>query len=129
MSGAPGRHSASASPPPSPRSRLLRLDDRFAARGPLALLRDVPQLGLLLIASIFLAASALAFTRRTPPRPVAAAGPVSAPSQPTGSTDPLAAPVTRVGPVDGTPVPGYVDAARASWPAGSPATRPRRRTP
>ncbi|MDQ6650205.1 MAG: hypothetical protein M3Z02_08830, partial [Actinomycetota bacterium] len=50
------------------RGALRRLDDRFAARGPLALLRDVPQLGLLVIAAIFLAASALAFSRRTPTR-------------------------------------------------------------
>jgi len=33
---------------------LRRLDERFASSGPLALLRDVPQIGLLLIAAIFL---------------------------------------------------------------------------
>jgi hypothetical protein len=35
--------------------RLRRLDDRYASRGPLTLLREVPQLGLLLIAVVFLA--------------------------------------------------------------------------
>lgn len=48
---------------PSPSSPLRRLDDRFAARGPLALLRDVPQLGFLLVAAVFVAGSAVALER------------------------------------------------------------------
>lgn len=39
---------------------LRRLDDRFASRGPLKLLRDVPQLGLLLVAAVFLAGTGAA---------------------------------------------------------------------
>ncbi|GAC1327186.1 MAG: hypothetical protein NVSMB13_13230 [Mycobacteriales bacterium] len=89
---------------------LRRLDERFAARGPLALVRDVPQLGLLAIAAIFLIAAATVVTRRTPPRPANAAGPAA---QPTGSpTAVTAVAAARVGPIDGTPVSGYLEAAR-----------------
>ncbi len=35
--------------------RLRELDDRFASSGPLGLVRDVPQLGLLLVVTVFLA--------------------------------------------------------------------------
>ncbi|MCU1672218.1 MAG: hypothetical protein JWN77_331 [Frankiales bacterium] len=48
---------------PSPRSPLRRLDDRYASSGPLALLRDVPQLGLLLVAAVFLAGAGVALAR------------------------------------------------------------------
>ena len=48
---------------PDPRSPLRRLDDRYATSGPLALLRDVPQLGLLLIAAVFLAGAGIALAR------------------------------------------------------------------
>jgi hypothetical protein len=43
---------------------LQRLDDRYASTGPLKLLRDVPQLGVLVIAAVFLAGTgaALALT-------------------------------------------------------------------
>lgn len=48
---------------PDPDSPLRRLDDQFAARGPLALLRDVPQLGVLVVAAVFLAGSIVALER------------------------------------------------------------------
>jgi len=44
--------------------RLRRLDDRFAARGPLRLLREVPQLGLLLAALLFLTGAGVALSQR-----------------------------------------------------------------
>jgi hypothetical protein len=48
---------------PDPDSPLRRLDKQFAARGPLALLRDVPQLGVLVVAAVFLAGSIAALER------------------------------------------------------------------
>ena len=45
-------------------SRLGRLDDRFAARGPLRLLREVPQLGLPLAALLFLTGAGVALSQR-----------------------------------------------------------------
>ena len=48
---------------PSPRSPLRRLDDRYASSGPLALLRDVPQLGLLLVSAVFLTGAGVALAR------------------------------------------------------------------
>lgn len=45
---------------------LGRLDDRFASRGPLKLLRDVPQLGLLLVAAVFLAGTGAALALSGP---------------------------------------------------------------
>jgi len=42
---------------------LRRLDERYASSGPLALLRDVPQLGLLLIAAIFLSGAGVALVQ------------------------------------------------------------------
>jgi hypothetical protein len=48
---------------PAAASPLRALDERFASRGPLALLRDVPQLGLLLVAAVFLTGSGVALER------------------------------------------------------------------
>ena len=45
---------------------LQRLDDRFASTGPLKLLRDVPQLGVLVIAVLFLAGTGTALSLRGP---------------------------------------------------------------
>lgn len=45
---------------------LQRLDDRYARSGPLKLLRDVPQLGLLLVATVFLAAAGAALALSGP---------------------------------------------------------------
>ena len=48
------------------RGALGRLDDRYASRGPLKLLRDVPQLGLLLVALVFLAGTGAALALSGP---------------------------------------------------------------
>lgn len=48
---------------PRPDSPLRRLDARYAGSGPLALLRDVPQLGLLLIAAVFVSGAGFALER------------------------------------------------------------------
>ena len=53
---------------PSGGRALRRLDDRYASTGPLALLRDVPQLGLLLVAAVFLAGAGVALARSSPDR-------------------------------------------------------------
>lgn len=45
---------------------LGRLDDRYASRGPLKLLRDVPQLGFLLVAAVFLAGTGAALALSGP---------------------------------------------------------------
>lgn len=45
---------------------LRRLDDRVASTGPLKLLRDVPQLGVLVVAAVFLAGTGAALTLRSP---------------------------------------------------------------
>ena len=45
---------------------LGRLDDRYASSGPLKLLRDVPQLGLLLVAAVFLAGTGAALALSGP---------------------------------------------------------------
>ena len=47
---------------PLPPGRLRRLDDRYASCGPLSLVRDVPQLGLLIVAAVFLAGAGVALT-------------------------------------------------------------------
>ncbi len=48
------------------RGVLGRLDDRYASRGPLKLLRDVPQLGVLLVAAVFLAGTGAALALNGP---------------------------------------------------------------
>ena len=45
------------------RGPLRRLDDRYASSGPLALVRDVPQLGLLMVAVVFVAGASVALAR------------------------------------------------------------------
>lgn len=45
------------------RGPLRRLDDRYASSGPLALIRDVPQLGLLVVAIVFVAGASIALAR------------------------------------------------------------------
>lgn len=82
-------------------SALRRLDDRYAAHGPLALLRDVPQLGLLLVAAVFLAGSGLALERSSTQR--------NAANNPTG---PAASLPTTLGPEPGTLVAAYVAETR-----------------
>ena len=50
---------------PSRNGPLRRLDDRFATTGPLALLRDVPQLGVLVVAAVFLTGAGVALARNS----------------------------------------------------------------
>lgn len=103
--------------------RLDALDDRFATRGPLALLRDVPQLGLVVIGLVFLAGTGVAATERHSRARDAV--------QESGSLPPAGAaavPASRtLGPAAGEPVAAYLQTAAASLAAaqhGSPgATR------
>lgn len=57
------RNGVSAALDPATDGPLRRLDDRYANRGPLALLRDVPQLGLLVVAAVFLSGAGVALAR------------------------------------------------------------------
>lgn len=67
LDGAADRRDRTARTLTSPSSgRLRRLDDRFASTGPLALLRDVPQLGVLLVAAVFLTGAGVAVARNSP---------------------------------------------------------------
>src|SRR5687768_17915386 len=45
---------------------LHRLDERYASRGPLKLIRDVPQLGILAVAAVFLAGTGAALALSGP---------------------------------------------------------------
>ena len=86
---------------PAPDSRLRALDDRYAGRGPLALMRDVPQLGLLLVAAVFLSGSFVALERagdRTRAGSERASGEPEIP--------------TTLGPAPGTKVAAYIAATR-----------------
>jgi hypothetical protein len=85
---------------PAPTSPLRTLDDRFASRGPLALLRDVPQLGLLLVAAVFLTGSGVALER--------SGGRNRASSQSAGDT----VVPTTLGPAPGTKVATYIASTR-----------------
>jgi hypothetical protein len=49
-----------------PQGALRRLDDRYASSGPLKLLADVPQLGVLLVAAVFLAGTGAALALSGP---------------------------------------------------------------
>ena len=81
---------------------LRDLDDRFAASGPLGLVRDVPQLGLLVVTAVFLAGSAAALTMRED-----AARPTSAREQPGAQGLP-----TELGPPVGSSVDEHLARAR-----------------
>lgn len=71
---------------------LRRLDRRFASSGPLGLVREVPQVGFLVVAALFVAASLSAaslYTPRTTARPATDTGPLvlgAAPGQDVGAT-------------------------------------------
>ena len=86
---------------PSADSPLRALDDRYASHGPLALLRDVPQLGLLLVAAVFLTGSGVALER---------AGDQRRTSAERASDDPQIP--TTLGPAPGTKVATYIAATR-----------------
>lgn len=86
---------------PRPDGALRRLDARYAGSGPLALLRDVPQLGVLLIAAVFVAGAGVALStsgghRRSTPDPAAIA----------------AVTPTVLGPAPGTKVATYLAAVQ-----------------
>lgn len=86
---------------PSASSPLRRLDDRFAARGPLALLRDVPQLGFLVVAAVFLTGSAVALERS------------GSADRATNARKTVEATIpTTLGPAPGSKVAAYVGATR-----------------
>lgn len=86
---------------PSQDGALVRLDNRFASRGPLALLRDVPQLGLLLVAAVFLTGSGVALERSG-----------SQNRADTARQQAEAAIPTTLGPAPGTKVATYLAATR-----------------
>jgi hypothetical protein len=86
---------------PSADSPLRALDDRYASRGPLALLRDVPQLGLLLVAAVFLTGSGVALERAGDRQRSSAAQSPGEPEIP-----------TTLGPAPGTKVAAYIAATR-----------------
>lgn len=86
---------------PSASGPLSRLDDRLATRGPLALLRDVPQLGVLLVAAVFLAGSGVALERSGSERRAADARARAVADIP-----------TTLGPAPGTSVAAYLLATR-----------------
>ncbi|MCW2605723.1 MAG: hypothetical protein JWO60_416 [Frankiales bacterium] len=58
--GTPAR--VEAAPPARP-GALRRLDERYARRGPLGLVRDVPQVGLVVVAAVFLVGAGVALAR------------------------------------------------------------------
>ncbi|MCW2778444.1 MAG: hypothetical protein JWN17_2169 [Frankiales bacterium] len=81
---------------------LRRLDDRFAQRGPLGVVRDVPQVGLVVIAAVFFAGAGVALAR----------GGEDGPGRASSNT--VASPASRVlGPAVGASVPDYVAQAKA----------------
>jgi hypothetical protein len=82
---------------PAPSSPLRRLDDRFASHGPLALLRDVPQLGFLVVAAVLLTGSVVALDRSSTPHRATAI------RQQADATLP-----TTLGPAPGTRVADYL---------------------
>ena len=86
---------------PAPGSPLRALDERYASRGPLALLRDVPQLGLLLVAAVFLAGSGVALERAGDRQRTAAQSSADDPPIP-----------TTLGPAPGTKIATYIAATR-----------------
>jgi hypothetical protein len=86
---------------PSPDSPLRALDDRYASSGPLALLREIPQLGLLLVAVVFLPGSGVALERSTDQERSRAQSSSNDPEIP-----------TTLGPAPGTKVATYIAATR-----------------
>ncbi|MGB8651491.1 MAG: hypothetical protein WCD35_12605 [Mycobacteriales bacterium] len=93
------------------RSSLRALDDRYTAGGPLALLREVPQLGFVLIGLVFLAGTATAVSQesdRARQRLDAVTVPVDTPELPSPAPD------TVLGPSVGDTVAAYLRAAGLS---------------
>lgn len=90
---------------------LQRLDERFARRGPLAVVRDVPQVGLVVVAAVFLAGAGVALARSGDD----GARPGTSQEQPAASR--------VLGPEPGASVPEYV-ADAASRAAAASQERP-----
>ena len=86
---------------PPAEAPLRRLDERWATRGPLALLRDVPQLGLLLVGAVLVAGSGVALQRSGSQRQAAGT------RQLVDATIP-----TTLGPAPGTKVAAYLAGTR-----------------
>jgi hypothetical protein len=86
--------------------RLRRVDDRWTQRGPLALVREVPQLGALVIAALVLASGVAVANRR---QPGAANGDRRRAEQGPGEDGETRG---QLGPTIGESVPAYLDSTR-----------------
>lgn len=95
------RRVASAVVNPAPTNPLRRLDQRYASRGPLGLLRDVPQLGFLVVAAVFLAGAGVALAQSGSRHAV-----------PTARERAVATVPTSLGPAPGTNIAAYIAATR-----------------
>ena len=94
------------------RLRLQELDKRYTARGPLALVREVPQIGLLVAVSVFVVGALVVVDQTSPSRQAGSANQISQGSQtdlPVG-----AALLTGVGPTIGQLAETYVSDVRRS---------------
>lgn len=111
-----GRKQSSGAGACRPPGRLRRLDERYAGRGPLALVRDVPQLGLVVVGAVFLAGTVVVVSRESARareqsrQQLAVAS--SAPTPAAPSAAPSAGPVV-LGPAAGTPVADYLTSSAA----------------
>jgi len=85
--------------------RPADLDARYAATGPLAVVRDLPQVGFVVIALVLMAGAGTAIIRQEPPRPAASTG--------LPGVEPSAAPGLRLGPEVGEVTADYERFARA----------------
>ncbi|HVE74146.1 MAG TPA: hypothetical protein VNA30_03520 [Mycobacteriales bacterium] len=107
-----GRRAAGPTRPASAIVRLRALDARLSNRGPLALLRDLPQLGALVIAVLVLISGATVAQRSEPRQDLVASEPDG--SAPDGSTPGAANPSSDgglLGPEIGDNVGEYLDRA------------------
>ncbi|MDQ1712918.1 MAG: hypothetical protein QOE45_2368 [Frankiaceae bacterium] len=86
--------------------RLRRVDDRWTRRGPLALLRDVPQLGAVALAALVLGGAVTVASRTHPP-------PAAQGTQAPGATIDPGAEADHLGPQIGDKVPAYLRTSRA----------------
>lgn len=103
---------------------LRRLDERYAGRGPLALVRDVPQVGLVVVGAVFLAGTGLAVSRESARARQQSLQQVVQPTNAPPSAEPTLGPA-GLGPAVGTRVPDYLSSAAAGLAAAGegPASR------
>lgn len=87
---------------------LRRVDDRWARRGPLALLRELPQVGGLLLAILVLVNGGVVLQRAEPRSAIRAEDPAGGPVGPGDLEEPVTA---LIGPDIGDNVPDYIDRA------------------